>query len=165
MQLDVLRRMRLQVAALAAEDSIQLDAAREHVRELLERLKELEQELSGARSREETVAGMAHSSGRLLVALDKQLEKRLAGEAGAKTGDLEGGDGDDACEGQGSATDTVLTLLKEKGEATTKEVVEYVQQVRPELHDNAANTVLTRLVKRGLIERPRNGVYRLLATT
>lgn len=53
------------------------------------------------------------------------------------------------------------SFLQHRYEATAKEIAEHVRQVHPELHTNAPYQTLSRLAKKGLLERPREGVYRL----
>ncbi|BET45057.1 hypothetical protein RGQ21_00390 [Kitasatospora aureofaciens] len=159
MQVHVLRGMRHQVAGLAAEDKALLDEARQDRHDLEQRLREVQEELSEACVREETVARMSHSSGRLLATLDKQLQERLADGVSAASASAAGhGVGPET---QPSPRDAVRSFLQHRYEATAKEIAEHVRQVHPELHTNAPYQTLSRLAKKGLLERPREGVYRL----
>ena len=156
-QLRALHRMRLQVAELAMEDSALLEAANR-------RRQELERELSAVRSQEEVLAGRAHSSGGLLAAVDRQIERR-------QTGTATGSDASpDAAEETGHGGDprarktvpeAIRALLLEQEEATTKEITDNITKVCPDVKVKNVNTTLVRLKKRGLLVQPRLGVYRL----
>ncbi|MFI6567036.1 hypothetical protein [Streptomyces sp. NPDC050534] len=149
--------MRLQVAELATKDSALLAAVRQ-------RRQELESELSAVRSQEEVLAGMADSSGGLLAAVDRQIDRRrtsTAAEAGASAGAAEEtGDGTTS-HARPTVPETIRALLLEREEATTKEITDQIKRARPDVKIKYVSKTLVRLKKRGLLMQPRVGVYRL----
>ncbi|MDG5808569.1 hypothetical protein P9869_39180 [Streptomyces ossamyceticus] len=158
MQLRALRRMRLQVAELATQDSALLEAVRR-------RRRELEDELSAVRSREDVLAGMADSSEGLLAAVDRQIERRRADTG---TGpDVSAGTAEEASDGGASGAhmtvpEAIRLFLREREEATTKEIADHIKKVRPDVNIENLSSTLSRLKKeRGLLVQPRAGVYRL----
>lgn len=156
MQLRALRRMRLQVAELATQDSALLEAVRR-------RRRELEGELSAVRSREDVLAGMADSSEGLLAAVDRQIERRRAGtgsDGSAGTGEEPSGGG--ASGAHRTVPEAIRLFLLEREEATAKEITDHIKKVRPDVNIDNLSSTLSRLKnERGLLVQPRAGAYRL----
>ncbi|KFF98868.1 hypothetical protein IQ62_22185 [Streptomyces scabiei] len=147
MQLRALRRMRLQVAELATQDSALLEAVRR-------RRRELEDELSAVRSREDVLAGMADSSEGLLVAVDRQIERRRADTG--RGPDVSAGTAEEASDGGASGAhmtvpEAIRLFLREREEATTKEIADHIKKVRPDVNIENLSSTLSRLKnERGL---------------
>ncbi|MEU7640793.1 hypothetical protein AB0C11_32765 [Streptomyces sp. NPDC039016] len=157
MQLRALRRMRCQVAELAAEDSALLDA-------VCRRRQELESELSAVRSQEDVLAGKADSSQGLLAAVDRQIERRQVGTGMGS--DASSGAAEEAGDGGESGVpmtvpEAVRVFLLGREEATKKEITGHIKKVRPDVNVENLHSTLSRLKRRGLLVQPRVGVYRL----
>lgn len=152
MQAALLHRMRLQAAALAAEDSEAVAAVRR-------RVVKLEQALEEAQGEEVLATEKMHASSRLVSALDEQLGlpgtdsdlKELNAAPHATHGAPQ--------HGRVTVAQAICALLEEREEATTQDILDHVQRVRPDSKKTSA--ALTRLVQRGVLVRPRPGLYRL----
>lgn len=58
--------------------------------------------------------------------------------------------------------EAIRVLLREREEATTKEITDHIKKVCPDVNIDNLSSTLSRLKKeRGLLAQPRVGVYRL----
>ncbi|MEU0102823.1 hypothetical protein ACLCDR_31310 [Streptomyces cavourensis] len=148
-----------ELKVLVAEDSAQESEAAQHL-DAAARLMEAAQEDA------DIAAAKARSSRNALAKVTEQIRRSHPdpGEAGAHPGATERQQENPAPHAPSSVAGVILSFLRDQSEATYGEITNQVRRMRPDVVAENCARDLGRLVNRGLLVRPRLGVYRLAGT-
>lgn len=149
-----LHRMLLQASELVRRKTASLE-------EVCRREVEAERTLALVRAEKEVRTGSAQSANELVVALQQQIQRKAGTGPQTQVGVAEEPGGGDPPSARAAVRQAVRELLLEREEATTKDIIQHIQQVMPHVNTKNTGPELTRLVQKGLLVRPSAGVYRL----
>ncbi|MGW0313993.1 hypothetical protein [Streptomyces flavidovirens] len=158
MNIDTIADWKSQLEILSAEDDVHAQAA-------VERLQALELQVKVARNEADVAVRMASSSRKALEKTSERLERMLAAAqpegALSSTVPVRGNVNESGVVRRTPVREVVRLFLQERGEATTREIIEHVRDARPDVNAENTGPELTGWVKEGRIMRSRLGVYRL----
>lgn len=155
---DRLKEWVAELGVLAAEDE-----ARQ--REAALRLHLAASELEAAQAHADVVAQMAASSRNAHEKVMEQIQRTHPGSGDAEAGPLPPQrQPEKVPHASGSVAGVILAFLRDRREASYSEITEQVRQMRPDVVAENCARDLGRMVGRGLLFRPRTGVYRVTAT-
>ncbi|MFJ9188225.1 hypothetical protein ACIRQO_34825 [Streptomyces anulatus] len=148
-----------ELKVLAAEDAAQECEAAQRL-DAAARLMEAAQEDS------DVAAAKARSSRNALAKVTEQIRRSLpdSGEADADLGAPRRQQENPVPHAPNSVAGVILSYLRNQSEATYGEITIQVRRMRPDVVAENCARDLGRLVNRGLLVRPRLGVYRLADT-
>ncbi|BAG16928.1 MULTISPECIES: hypothetical protein [Streptomyces] len=140
------------------------DAAQEC--EAAQRLDAAARLMEAAQEDADIAADKARSSRNALAMVTEQIRRSLpdSGEADADPGAAERQQENPAPHAPSSVAGVILSFLRNQSEATYGEITNQVRRMRPDVVAENCARDLGRLVNRGLLVRPRLGVYRLAGT-
>ncbi|MER8073182.1 hypothetical protein ABTZ59_33495 [Streptomyces sp. NPDC094034] len=121
-------------------------------------------ELQAAQEKEELSARMAKSSRAALERTREQIRQLLAAGTEAHSSSPRPPERVRVADQplRGTVADVIYTFLEERKEATYSEITAQVGKMRPDVRAENCARDLGRLVTRGLLVRPRTGVYRIV---
>jgi hypothetical protein len=146
--------MLLQASELAATKNASLEEA-------CRRVADAERALAALRAEQEVLAGSARSVNELVIALQQQIRRPADTGSQTQAGIAAEPGGGDPPSARAAVRRAVRELLLEREEATTKEIIQHIQRVLPNVNTKNTSPELTHLVQQGLLMRPSTGVYRL----
>ncbi len=145
-----------ELKVLAAEDAAQ-------EREAAKRLDEVTRSMEAAQEDADVAAAKARSSRNALAKVTEQIRRSLPdpGEANADLGAPRRQQENPLPHAPNSVAGVILSFLRNQSEATYGEITNQVRRMRPDVIAENCARDLGRMVNRGLLVRPRLGVYRL----